>query len=109
MSKHHDRSKSTGGGILDMWFGRPKYKGKYANTISGTRPIASETESYTDVQELNTEILKLSVEEVDQKFLEILDDMNIPKDKRQPLLLKSLGEKREMLFMHLKGKHKMLL
>lgn len=99
MSKH-DKTK-TGGGLLDMWFGRPKSKGK-SGTANGGRPISTESDAL-DTQDLHNDIMRLSVDEVDQKFMEVLEDMNIPKDKRQPLLKKSLDDKRDMLFMHLKG------
>lgn len=101
MSKH-DRTKS-GSGLLDMWFGRPKTKGK-STTANGGRPISTDSDSLTDPQDLHSEIMKLSHEEIDEKFIDILEDMNIPKDKRQPLLEKSLDEKRDMILMHFKGK-----
>lgn len=100
MSKH-DRTKS--GGIMDTLFGRPKNRGRGGNGTNGGRPISSDQQFYADTQDLNTEVLKLSVSEVDKQFLEILEDMNIPKDKREPLLKKNLDEKRDMLLMHLKG------
>lgn len=100
MSKN-DKSKS-GGGLLDIWFGRPKTKGR-GGTTNGGRPISSESDTIGDMQELHNEIMKLTVDEIDQKFTEILEDMNIPKDKRQPLLKKSLDEKRDMILMHFKG------
>lgn len=100
MSKH-DRSKS--GGLLESIFGRPKTKSKsYYGTISG-RPVP--TEADVDLQELEEKIKQLTESEVDQKFMEILEDMNIPKDKRAPLTQKPVGEKRDMIFMHLKGKN----
>lgn len=100
MSKH-DRAKT--GGFLDF-FGRPKQKGGRPYTTSnGNRPISMDNEMNYDEQEINNEIHGLSVDQVNQKFLEILEDMNIPKDKRQPLIMKTLDEKRDMLKMHLKG------
>lgn len=110
----HDKSKS-GGGLLDSWFGRPKTKSKSGSAANGNgsygagggggaaRPMSQDTEQIADMQEITNQILRLDQEQVNQKFMEILEDMNIPKDKRQPLLLKSLEEKREMLIM--KGKH----
>lgn len=68
MSKH-DKSKS-GGGLLDIWFGRPKAKVR-GGSANGGRPISSESDSLVDMQDLHNEIVKLSVEEVDQKFMEI--------------------------------------
>lgn len=112
----HDKSKS-GGGLLDSWFGRPKTKSKSGSAANGNgsyghggsggsgtagRPTSQDTEQIADMQEITNQILRLDQDQVNQKFMEILEDMNIPKDKRQPLLLKSLEEKREMLIM--KGK-----
>lgn len=102
MSKH-DKSKSGGGGLLDMWFGRPNKIKTKNSTTNGGRPVSSESDTIGELQELHNEILKLTKEEVDHKFMEIIEDMNIPKDKRQPLLLKSLDEKRDMILMHFKG------
>lgn len=102
MSKH-DKSKLSGG-LLDMWFGRPKTKGKSATT-NGGRPISADSDSIGELQDLHNEIMKLTISEVDEKFIDILEDMNIPKDKRQPLLEKTLDEKRDMILMHFKGKN----
>lgn len=100
MSKQ-DKAKTTSG-LLDMWFGRPKTKGKNTTT-NGGRPISTDSDSLADPQDLHNEIMKLTHEEVDEKFVDLLEDMNIPKDKRQPLLEKSLDEKRDMILMHFKG------
>lgn len=97
----HDKTK-TSSGLLDMWFGRPKTKGK-SQTTNGGRPISADSDSLADVQDLNIEIMRLTNDEIDEKFVDILEDMNIPKDKRQPLLEKSLDEKRDMILMHFKG------
>lgn len=105
MSKH-DKTK-TSSGLLDIWFGRPKTKGK-SYTSNGGRPISADSDSLTDPQDLHNEIMRLTHQEVDEKFVDILEDMNIPKDKRQPLLEKSLDEKRDMILMHFKGKIKFL-
>lgn len=99
MSKN-DKNKSSGG-LLDMVFGRPKTKGR-TGTTNG-RPVSSESDSIGDFQDLHNAIMSFTIEEVDQRFTDILEDMNIPKDKRQPLLKKSLDEKRDMILMHLKG------
>lgn len=102
MSKH-DRTKS--GGFLDTLFTRSA-KRSHRNTYSanGTRPLSANENDYNDMQDIENLILKLTVEEVNQRFNEILEDMNIPKDKRDPLMKKNLDEKRDMLRMHLKGK-----
>ncbi|XP_055641138.1 protein diaphanous [Toxorhynchites rutilus septentrionalis] len=119
MSKH-DRAKS--GGLLDtLFFGRPHKKGGRGgaggygsgtlsgvsghggNGINGGRPLSGAESEISLLDELNNEIKRMTEAEVNQKFLEILEDMNIPKDKRDPLLLKSLDEKKKMILMHVKG------
>lgn len=97
----HDKTK-TSSGLLDIWFGRPKTKIK-SHTTNGGRPISADSDYLADAQDLNNEIMRLTHDEVDEKFIDILEDMNIPKDKRQPLLEKSLDEKRDMILMHFKG------
>lgn len=101
MSKHE---KTKSGGLLESWFGRPKPKSANYNTgtLSG-RPTSAEGDAAFDLQELERTIRGLSDSEVDIKFMEILEDMNIPKDKRGPLLSKSITERQKMIFMHLKG------
>lgn len=102
MSKH-ERTKSGGGGLLDMWFGRPsKAKGR-STTTNGGRPISAESDSLDDGQELNNDVERWTMDEINDRFIDILEDMNIPKDKRQPLLEKSVEEKRSMIVMHFKG------
>lgn len=103
MSNKHDRSKSHGSGILE-WFGTRPKKGGRGNNINGGRPVSVDGQNFADVQDFNNEIMALTVEQVDIKFAELLEDMNIPKDKIQPLLMKTLEEKRSMLKMQMKGK-----
>ncbi|XP_040164225.1 protein diaphanous [Anopheles arabiensis] len=124
MSKH-DRVKS--GGFLDTLLGRPHKKlgrhggsGVYGNgpssaggngtggygsygSLNGGRPLSGPDADLASLMEPN-ETHRLSEAEVNKLFLEILEDMNIPKDKRDPLLGKPLEEKRKMIDMHVKGK-----
>lgn len=120
MSKH-DRAKS--GGLLDTLFGgRPHKKasrhgssvygsgsglggvgGQSSGSLNG-RPLSGAESELAILEELNNQLKRMGETEVNQKFLEILEDMNIPKDKRDPLLLKTLDEKKKMILMHLKGK-----
>ncbi|KFB49099.1 diaphanous [Anopheles sinensis] len=123
MSKH-DRVKS--GGFLDTLLGRPHKKsgrhggsanygngsssgggtighsGSFGN-LNGGRPLSGQDADLASLIESN-ETRKMSETEVNQLFLEILEDMNIPQDKRDPLLEKPLEEKRKMIMMHVKGK-----
>ncbi|XP_037957963.1 protein diaphanous isoform X2 [Teleopsis dalmanni] len=104
MSKEKNKSND---GWFETIFGRPKVRasGYNHNAISG-RPTSTDGDAY-DLQELENNIRGLTDSEVDIKFMEILEDMNIPKDKREPLLSKPLQERRQMIFMHLKGKNSM--
>lgn len=101
MSKHE---KTKSGGLLESWFGRPKTKGSGYNTPSG-RPTSTDGNDVPELQDLEKMIRGLSESEVETKFMEILEDMNIPKDKREPLLSKPILDRRKMIFMHLKGKN----
>ncbi|XP_055592579.1 protein diaphanous-like [Uranotaenia lowii] len=123
MSKH-DRAKS--GGLLDTLFSRPHKKasrsgtGGYGSTsglgygsggshggsgsVNGNRPLSGTEAEMAVLDELSLALKRMPEAEVNQKFLEILEDMNIPKDKRDPLLLKPLDEKKKMILMHVKGK-----
>lgn len=102
MSKH-DRTKSSG--FLDTLFTRSAKRGhRNTYTANGTRPLSANEADNSEMQDIENLILQLTIEEVNQKFNEILEDMNIPKDKRGPLMKKDLDEKRNMLRMHMKGK-----
>ncbi|XP_039444037.1 protein diaphanous [Culex pipiens pallens] len=128
MSKH-DRAKS--GGLLDTLFGgRPHKKGGSrhgsghygtgggslggggvgghggygSGSLNGGRPLSGAEAEAAHFEELQAQMNRMAEPEVNQKFQEILEDMNIPKDKREPLLLKTLEEKKQMILMHLKGK-----
>ncbi|KRF98360.1 uncharacterized protein Dwil_GK14913, isoform B [Drosophila willistoni] len=105
----HEKTKSTGGGILDSLFGRPsKTKGgSYSsNTLThGGRPTSTDNNAIPGAEDWVRYIQDLNDAQLEAKFLEIIDDMNIPKDKREPLLAKSKEERQKMLLMHLKGKN----
>jgi len=93
---------------LDSLFGRPS-KSKGGTISSGTlthggRPVSQDNYVVPGVEDFEQYIQQLSVAELDAKFLEIIEDMNIPKDKREPLLAKSKEERQKMLLWHLKGK-----
>uniref|UniRef100_A0A336K1Z8 CSON008218 protein n=1 Tax=Culicoides sonorensis TaxID=179676 RepID=A0A336K1Z8_CULSO len=84
--------KIKSAGFLDNFFGR-KHKIYNAGGLEEQHEL-----------DISLGVAKLSNEEINIKFMEILEDMNIPKDKREPLMLKDIKEKREMLIMHYKGK-----
>ncbi|KAH8381058.1 hypothetical protein KR200_004223, partial [Drosophila serrata] len=104
-----EKVKSTGGGILESLFGRPsKSKGGSVNSgtlTHGGRPVSSDNDAVQGVEDWERHIQELSEAQVDAQFLEIIEDMNIPKDKREPLLAKSKEERQKMILWHLKGKN----
>lgn len=107
MSKH-DRAKSGGGFLDTLSFGFTRSSTKrsnkhYYNGSNGARPVSADNDTFVDTQDIEFEVIRLTTEEVNSKFLEILEDMNIPKDKREPLVNKTIQEKRDMLKMHYKG------
>lgn len=101
MSKH-ERNKS--GGFLDTLFTRSA-KRNHRNTYSanGARPLSGNENEFNDAsQDIENLVLSLTVEEVNQRLHEMFEDLNIPKDMRDPVMKKNLDEKRVMLKMHLK-------
>lgn len=100
----HDKKGQTG--LLDTFFSRPKKSSTKGYSSSSnnnnnvvSRPISSGDSSEAAPDQIN----RLADKEVNEKFLSLLDDMNIPKDKRGPLLQKGIEERRKMLLMHVKG------
>ncbi|XP_017855287.1 protein diaphanous isoform X2 [Drosophila busckii] len=108
-----EKAKSTGGSLLESWFGRPsKSKGAGGNYNSNTLTQGSGRPNSTDndgggfaAEDIERHIQELTEAQVNAKFLDILEDMNIPKDKREPLLSKPMEERQKMIFMHMKGKN----
>lgn len=104
MSKQEKARTGSTDGWFEGWFGRQKIKNTNNNATIPIKSNVLDNNESIELQALENEIRTLNDCEIDLKFLEILEDMNIPKDKREPLLKKSIIEKRKMLFMHLKGK-----
>lgn len=104
MSRNEKASRSSS--LLESWFGRPKTKisgSSVGGSMYSGRPNSADGDTF-DLQELERKISALTDLEVEAKFHEILEDMNIPKEKRGPLLSKSLTERQRMIIMHLKGR-----
>lgn len=70
----------------------------------GGRPVSSDNDAVQGVEDWERHVQELSEAQVDAQFLEIIEDMNIPKDKREPLLAKTKEERQKMILYHLKGK-----
>lgn len=100
----HDKTKS--GGLFDMFSSKSVKRGSSSQyNGKNSRPVSTnENDQIVDLQAIENSIYSLTIEEVNKKFMELLDDMNL-KDSRlvTPLMKKNTMERREMLIMHLKG------
>lgn len=98
----HDRTKS--GGFLDTIFSKSSKRGS-SNQHNGknARPTSTNETEVMDAQELENKILRMTVEEINREFNLILDDMNLNSEKRAPLMLKNLEERRDMIRFYSKG------
>ncbi|KAL5279933.1 DIAPH1 family protein [Megaselia abdita] len=92
--------RQKGGGFLDTFFRGPK-PSKNGSEVPTARPTSYEGE---DFKQLEIEIDSWTEKMVDKKLSEILEDMNIPQAKREPLLKQPMEKKKHMLKGMLKGK-----
>ncbi|KAL1427183.1 hypothetical protein MTO96_017688 [Rhipicephalus appendiculatus] len=98
------RVQDTAGNELDMFGSRGRKKPSKAG---GGQPYPTQprptSENYSAEPAVEVYVNSLNEEEVNREFERMLDDMNLTDEKREPLLNRTLMEKREMLSMHLKG------
>lgn len=92
--------RQKGGGFLDTFF-RAQKPSKNGSDVPTARPTSYEGE---DFKQLEIEIDSWTEKMVDKKLSEILEDMNIPQAKREPLLKQALEKKKHMLKGMLKGR-----
>lgn len=94
----HEKSKS----ILETFgIGSTKRKGSSKHNGSA-RPISTNDPEPIDDLEIDIRVKRMTIEEVNNNYRKVIEDMNIPKDKVEPLFKKSLEEKRDMLRMNMK-------
>lgn len=95
----HEKGKS----ILDAFgIGSTKRKGSSKHNGS-TRPVSTNDQpEVIDDLEIDIRVKRMTIEEVNNNYRKVIEDMNIPKDKQEPLFKKSLEEKRDMLRMNMK-------
>lgn len=102
-AKKMSRSEKSKSGFLDIFSKSTKRGASHQYNGKGARPVSANENDVMDAQERENNILRLTVEEVNKEYIKIIDDMNIPAAKREPLMKKNLEERRDMLRMHLKG------
>ncbi|XP_011337146.1 protein diaphanous isoform X1 [Ooceraea biroi] len=92
---------------LDTWFGRPKKSGRGAGTrgYSGhnTMPRPHSGEDVNEIEQQRCIIERMDEETVNDRFEEMLANMNLTEEKKEPLRQQSESKKREMLVLHYKG------
>ncbi|XP_018057951.1 PREDICTED: protein diaphanous [Atta colombica] len=99
------RDKPTG--FLDTWFGRPKksVRGSGSRGYSGsnTMPRPHSGDDINEIEQQRCIIERMDEETVNDRFEEMLANMNLTEEKKEPLRQQSESKKKEMLVLHYKG------
>nr|XP_031839339.1 protein diaphanous-like isoform X2 [Nomia melanderi] len=92
---------------LDTWFGRPKKSGRGGGVRSGsgnhTMPRPHSGDDFNEIEQQRSIIERMDEETVNDKFEEMLANMNLTEEKKEPLRQQSETKKKEMLVLHYKG------
>ncbi|CAD1479094.1 unnamed protein product, partial [Heterotrigona itama] len=92
---------------MDTWFGRPKKSGRGGGVRSGsgnnTIPRPHSGDDFNEIEQQRCIIERMDNETVNDKFEEMLANMNLTEEKKEPLRQQSETKKREMLVLHYKG------
>ncbi|XP_078047814.1 diaphanous related formin 1 [Augochlora pura] len=104
MASRKDKSSA---GFLDTWFGRPKKSGRGGGVRSGsgnhTMPRPHSGDDFNEIEQHRCIIERMDEEAVNDKFEEMLANMNLTEEKKEPLRQQSETKKKEMLVLHYKG------
>ncbi|KAL0116688.1 hypothetical protein PUN28_009956 [Cardiocondyla obscurior] len=91
---------------LDTWFGRPKKSvrgGPRGYAGSNTMPRPHSGDDINEIEQQRSIIERMDEETVNDKFEEMLANMNLTEEKKEPLRQQSESKKKEMLVLHYKG------
>lgn len=99
MSSRQDRGKGAFW-QLDSFFGRPRTKGRGP---SGQQPRPPSDGYFNELEEQENAISELDENSTNDKFEEMLDDMNLTEEKKEPLRMQPTENKKKMLINHYKG------
>ncbi|XP_070165092.1 protein diaphanous isoform X2 [Polyergus mexicanus] len=92
---------------LDTWFGRPKKAGRGSGTRgysgSNTIPRPHSGDDINEIEQQRCIIERMDEETVNDRFEEMLANMNLTEEKKEPLRQQSESKKKEMLVLHYKG------
>lgn len=100
MSSRQDKAKSSGFWQLDSFFSRPRTKGRGP---SGQQPRPPSETYFNEAEEQEFFISGLDDDTTNDKFEEMLDDMNLTEEKKMPLRMQPTENKKKMLINHYKG------
>lgn len=100
----HEKSKSGSKNLFETMFSKSTKRQHNSQQNGKSRPVSA-NENENEHVDIDVQILRLTVEEINKKFNEIVDDMNLNAEKRAPLMMKTMEERREMIKMHLKGSY----
>ncbi|CAK9831241.1 Protein diaphanous homolog 3 [Anthophora retusa] len=102
-----NRKDKSSAGFLDTWFGRPKKSGRGGGVRSGsgnnTIPRPHSGDDFNEIEQQRCIIERMDKETVNDKFEEMLANMNLTEEKKEPLRQQSEAKKKEMLVLHYKG------
>ncbi|KAK2576918.1 hypothetical protein KPH14_005539 [Odynerus spinipes] len=92
---------------LESWFTRPKKSGRGGGVRSGTdnntMPRPHSGDDFNEIEQQRCIIERMDEEAVNDRFEEMLANMNLTEEKKAPLRQQSESKKREMLVLHYKG------
>ncbi|XP_024878050.1 protein diaphanous isoform X2 [Temnothorax curvispinosus] len=94
------------GAKLDTWFGRPKkpgIRGQRGYSGSNTMPRPHSGDDINEIEQQRCIIERMDEETVNDRFEEMLANMNLTEEKKEPLRQQSESKKKEMLVLHYKG------
>ncbi|XP_076629979.1 diaphanous related formin 1 isoform X1 [Colletes latitarsis] len=102
-----NRKDKSSAGFLDTWFGRPKKSGRGGGVRSGsgnhTIPRPHSGDDFNEIEQQRSIIERMDEETVNDRFEEMLANMNLTEEKKEPLRQQSETKKKEMLVLHYKG------
>ncbi|XP_014210886.1 protein diaphanous isoform X2 [Copidosoma floridanum] len=98
-----NRREKAASGFLDTWFGRPKRPGRGGGSTSNTLPRPHSGDDFDEVEHQRCMIEGMDEETTNEKFEELLTNMNLKEEKKEPLRKQSERKKKEMLILHYKG------
>ncbi|XP_046616257.1 protein diaphanous isoform X5 [Neodiprion virginianus] len=101
------RKDKTASGFLDTLFGRPKKTGRGGGVGGGmshnTIPRPNSGDDFSEIEQQASIIERMDEETMNDKFEDMLNDMNLTEEKKAPLRQQPDMNKRKMLVMHCKG------